>query len=138
MRDIKFRGMSVNGHWYCGLLSISRGMGSQPEAGYYISNEVGMPWAYQVRPETVGQSTGLTDKNGKGIYEGDNLSWKDPETTYKEISTVKWGRSAFEVELKGNYGDEHICDYPADECEVIGNIYELEAIDDIEEGKENE
>ncbi len=49
----KFRGQSVNGDWYDGLLSISQGNNLQPEKGYYISNSGGMPWAYQVRPETI-------------------------------------------------------------------------------------
>ena len=48
-----FKGQSVNGDWYEGLLSVSQGLSRQPEEGYYISNSGGMPWAYQVRPETV-------------------------------------------------------------------------------------
>lgn len=73
MRTIKFRGMDVNGSWYYGNLSIVTDKRSgAPSAGSYISNSVGCPFAYQVRPETVGQLTGNTDKFGKNdIYEGD-------------------------------------------------------------------
>jgi len=49
----KFRGQGINGDWFTGLLSISHGLGGQPKSGYYICNSCGMPWAYNVRPETV-------------------------------------------------------------------------------------
>jgi hypothetical protein len=69
MREIKFRGKGINGEWHKGLLSISQGKPGQPEKGYYISNEAGMPWAYQVRPETIGQLIATID--GQEFYEGD-------------------------------------------------------------------
>ena len=72
MRPIKFRGMSVNGHWYYGMVSVVT-CKQHPGPGSYIANSVGMPFAYQVRPETVGQFIYLTDCKGKDIYEGDIL-----------------------------------------------------------------
>jgi uncharacterized phage protein (TIGR01671 family) len=71
MREILFRGKDIVGNWYEGNLANISTSGCTVKAGSYISNEYGLPFAYQVRPETVGQFTGLTDKVGARIFEGD-------------------------------------------------------------------
>lgn len=51
MREILFRGKDVQGNWHMGLLA---NMGNC----WYISNKAGIPTAYEVIPETIGQCTG--------------------------------------------------------------------------------
>ncbi|MFW5804703.1 MAG: YopX family protein [bacterium] len=140
MREIEFRGKSVNGEWYYGLLSISQGKSGQPKKGYYISNKAGMPWAYQIIPETVGQYTGLKDNKrtkehpkGQEIYEGDILKisvdkdkvhneWQKnikPEFAEVSFNNFHWNCSKGKGKSLYNYSTIGFVI-----IEVVGNIYE--------------
>jgi hypothetical protein len=64
------------------------------------------------------QYTGLKDKNGKEIYEGDIL--QNPKV--KDIGPVEW--DDFDIGPAFHWCHPKMYSCPMDECEVIGNIYE--------------
>ena len=119
MREILFRGQDIHGNWHIGLLAH---IGN----AWYISNKAGVATAFEVIPSTVGQYTGLTDKNGTKIFEGDIVKFC---TELKEICFVDYGKGKYILrQLKK---DKHLSWQSIDifelfglECEVIGNIHD--------------
>ena len=117
MREIKFRGkFKSDGLWEYGSLWIDKDK-------YYINGTDNNWW--EVIPETVGQYTGLKDKNGVEIYEGD-------------IVCDRWANFYTPIFRNGIYMAYNVKDLhltkqePSTQfnviwkngCEVIGNIYE--------------
>lgn len=70
MREILFRGKTKDGRWVCGDL-WNRPYAQNTICIVSFTKDTGIPGELEVIPETVGQDTGLKDKNGKKIFEGD-------------------------------------------------------------------
>ncbi|MCM1301981.1 MAG: YopX family protein [Bacteroides cellulosilyticus] len=131
-REIKFRGKRLdNGEWVCGDLIENQGRFFI----YHASSEITLNddesgkitiTATEVDPATVGQYTGLKDKNGKEIYEGDILERYNEEGITMHIN---YFGSQFGCIQHWDGVDNEGSLYPLDnylteEWEVIGNIHD--------------
>ena len=119
MREILFRGKRLdNGEWVEGYFAHYSRPGV-PFIGF--NNAVGTMMWCEVDPATVGQYTGLKDKNGERIFEGDILEGRgfDAEDGY---GVVEWDDGAWEVISEGNWLGTFHENYNGFEFEVIGNI----------------
>lgn len=132
MREYIFRGKRVdNSEWVEGyyIYDESGQTTEEPAAYIYHLNTHPCGWdliPYEVFPESVGQYTGLTDKKGKKIFEGDIVlfSWGDDENRqpfYIEYSDG--GFLATPKEITQDIWSIRIGNYTS-EFEVIGNIHD--------------
>lgn len=115
MREILFRGKTAGGEWVQGDLHNAKWKYDEEPTLLIWPKNIELEEHYEffesieVIPETVGQYTGLTDKNGKKIFEGDILS-------------SDWGYKG-DVEFDSIMYAKLECTFNED-CEVIGNIYD--------------
>lgn len=139
MREILFRGKSVNdGEWVYGSLVITtlEPVDDAPIKHYHIEdmtigcflNEFQSGLSETVDPNTVGQFTGLTDKNGKKIFEGDIvvICYETDGEDFSEIKRVHYNaKECCWYPMRWEECCEH-CDYYTEvkSIEVIGNIHD--------------
>lgn len=135
MREYLLRGKRKdNGEWVKGYLYVTQK--GQYEISRYSESYDCERFTAVVIPETVGQYTGLTDKNGKKIFEGDIVVCKQAINGnlidyYVEIGFVEMKYGAFGLHRKQGYYrpfKDWLEDY---EYEVIGNIYDNKEILDV-------
>lgn len=121
MRKIKFRALcAITGVWRYGFYYVSKG-------NHIIRNDQDKESI--VLSSTVGQFTGLKDKNVKEIYEGDIcIIVKAPNMDSiknQKPFEIRFGKGAqFYGYVDGWLGDSHLYDLDAFQYEIIGNIHE--------------
>ena len=124
-RAIKFRGRKTStGEWLKGSLIINEnGNHTICQISYNpVHKGVIQGWCFGVDPDTVGQFTGLQDRNGADIYEGDIARDGDGN-----ILVISWSEKFASFSIYKNgwvfthwFGES----YSPQDIEVIGNIHE--------------
>jgi len=150
MREILFRGKRLdNGEWVYGNLNYGTIEIKSIKDSYYISDFDVTPLDkkfYFVIPKTVGQYTGLTDKNGKKIFEGDILQVKQHGKTGVRTCAIYFGEYIDADNVLEGYHcigfylkvDDECCSIGAlldsdFEFEIIGNIHDNPELLEVEE-----
>ena len=143
MKEILFRGKRIdNGEWETGFLVIERYQTSEEK--FYITDKM-TGYHTPILPKTVGQYTGLTDKNRKMIFEGDIINAITLDTGNEQKAVVGFG-----LFIDENNDEEYIGFYiefdgikttitqlsmeeVKDRIEVIGNIHDNPELLEVEE-----
>ena len=135
MREILFRGkLCDNGEWVQGFYvradhhwhknGIHKdwiALGAYANGGWFALHN-----KYAVKSETVGQFTGLTDKNGKKIFDGDIIEWFLPEVSeYPSVAYIEYDEESFAWRVCWKkYDPDWLEGLNKEYISVIGNIHD--------------
>lgn len=122
MREILFRGkFTASGMWIIGDLR-QYPSGAKAIKGNYMSHIM------EVDPDTIGEYTGRTDKNGKKIFEGDIVRFSlitGRSLVPQGLRQVTFSAGSFMIEDPYSGDDETISRIAASvELEVVGNVHD--------------
>ena len=114
-----FRGKTIRGDWVRGLLASK-------DNNWYIGNKVGRPLAFEIRPESICQCTGLKDKNGKLIWENDIMEAHLDDMFPEEVTRTRvvWDKNAWVTITPGAVDRECLDDFDTKHFYVVGNIFD--------------
>lgn len=134
MREMLFRGKIIelcqyHGQWLEGFYGVDDG---KPLIAIQQNNGLN---GFFCDPLTVGQCTGLKDRNGTRIFEGDILEGDlednlDPGAKWRNV--VVWEK--FGWNCKEGHVSLPIDDFDIKECEVIGNIHDNPELMEVNDG----
>jgi len=101
MRGLEFRGKTFEDEWVTGHLTVLSVKYQNIEAGTYISNTAGKPFAYKVQPETVGQYIGVNDKHNTKVFDGDRLRmFRHSDITGKHEPNEVWDKDRYVEDIR--------------------------------------